>query len=855
MKRRPPDVPTFGRSDVQTPTALIERVGKTLRLEEEQGHRDRAAAGGVARFAEAQLHPLRGRLPTRDADDRLARVQALLRGYAQLDTADRRQRVSSALEELRALYRLVRDLGDNDPASPGYGRLNERLVRRQAAASKAAAGSNGATAQRPTKAAGPAASPSPPSELRLPPSAPVTALPRVGEGRAKQLSLLGVHTLRDLLYLLPRRYLDYSRAYPVGAALFGREGTFKGVVRSIEEKRLPGNRTLVVAEVADATGSLAVTWFSPYVARQLQPGSEVALSGTVEQQRGRLALKNPEWEALDAELLHTGRIVPVYPLTKGLYQKTLRALVHQALEASAGELVDFVPDETRQRLRLPALPEALRQVHFPESEDRRKTAERRLAFDEFYLVQVGMQRRKREWQRGAPGQAYRVDDAVIERFLAALPFTLTGAQRRALADVIADTRAPVAMSRLVQGDVGSGKTVVAAAAMLAVVAEGYQAALMAPTAILAEQHYRTLERLYSPLPPAERPCVRLLLGSTGARERREIAAGLADGTIHILVGTQALIQGGVEFARLGFAVADEQHRFGVAQRAALRGKGYNPDLLVMTATPIPRSLALTLHGDLDVSVIDELPPGRQAIVTRVAQPDERPREYRFIRQEVAGGRQAFVICPLVEESEAVEARAATEEFERLRSEVFPDLRLGLLHGRMRPAEKDRIMAAFRDRELDILVSTAVVEVGIDVPNATVMLIEGANRFGLAQLHQFRGRVGRGAAQSYCILVADGDGADGANGAERLGAMVETQDGFELAQRDLEMRGPGDFFGTRQSGLPELKVAQLADVRLLEAARREAERLLDQDPELAMVEHTPLRERLAEFWQQGAGDVS
>jgi ATP-dependent DNA helicase RecG len=408
------------------------------------------------------------------------------------------------------------------------------------------------------------------------------------------------------------------------------------------------------------------------------------------------------------------------------------------------------------------------------------------------------------------------------------------------------------MSRLVQGDVGSGKTVVAAAAMLAVTREGHQAALMAPTAILAEQHWRTLTRLYAALSDEERPAVRLLIGSTPAKERREIAAGLADGTIQILVGTQALIQGGVEFARLGFAVVDEQHRFGVVQRAALRGKGYNPDVLVMTATPIPRSLALTLHGDLDVSVIDELPPGRQAIVTRVAEPDERPREYRFIREEVAAGRQAFVICPLVEESEAVEARAATEEYERLRREVFPDLRLGLLHGRMRPAEKDRVMAAFRDGDLDILVSTAVVEVGIDVPNATVMLIEGADRFGLAQLHQFRGRVGRGAAQSYCLLLADAAGADG---AERLQAMVETQDGFVLAQRDLEMRGPGDFFGVRQSGLPDLQVAQLADLRLLEAARREADRLLDADPDLTADEHRPLRERLEAFWHEGAGDVS
>jgi ATP-dependent DNA helicase RecG len=388
--------------------------------------------------------------------------------------------------------------------------------------------------------------------------------------------------------------------------------------------------------------------------------------------------------------------------------------------------------------------------------------------------------------------------------------------------------------------------------MLAAVAEGFQAALMAPTAILAEQHSHTLEKLYAALPEAERPAVRLLIGSTPAKERRAIHKGLADSSVNILVGTQAIIQAGVEFANLGFATVDEQHRFGVVQRATLRAKGHNPDLLVMTATPIPRSLALTLHGDLDVSVINELPPGRQGIITRAAGPDDRPREYQAIREEVQAGRQAFVICPLVEESDAVEAKAATEEWERLRTEVFPDLTVGLLHGRMRPAEKDRVMAAFRDREYAILVSTAVVEVGIDIPNATVMLIEGANRFGLSQLHQFRGRVGRGAAQSYCILVADDPGADARS---RLEAMVETQDGFVLAQKDLELRGPGEFFGTRQSGLPDLKVAQLGDVRTLETARRAAEIVLARDPDLAGTENAALRERLHGFWQDGSGDVS
>jgi ATP-dependent DNA helicase RecG len=818
-------------------TAAIERVGKVLALEQRQGHGDRAVLGGIGPFARQHLAPLRGSLPTRAADDALARINTLLDDYARLSPALRQPRLNDALTELRWLYRQVARLGENDPtAQPRYIGKPKPKPKPKPKVEPVA------EAPRPVS-----------SRVRaVTPEDPVTAIPMVGEGRATQLGLLGVKTVGDVLAMLPRKHMDYSAEYPIAHALFGREGTFKGTIQAIEEKRLPGNKSLVVAEIGDHTGLLTATWFSPYIAKVLHAGERVVLSGSVGQRRGRLVLENPEWEALDDDLLHTGRIVPIYKLTKGLYQKSLRAIVRKALDLCADALPDYLPETVRQRARLVPLARATRAIHFPQDDADLAAAQRRLGFDEFFLLQLGMQRRKRQWQQDAPGYAFAIDREIIERFLGVLPFALTGAQRRVLADILADMRRPVAMSRLVQGDVGSGKTVVAATAMLAAKADGYQSSLMAPTAILAEQHWRTLERLYAALPEGDRPRVRLLIGSTPAKERRVIAAGLLDGSIDILVGTQALIQGGVEFARLGFAVVDEQHRFGVIQRATLRAKGHNPDLLVMTATPIPRSLALTLHGDLDVSVIDELPPGRQAIITRAVGPEERQLEYDAIRAEVRGGRQAFVICPLVEESDQIEAKAATEEWERLRTEVFPDLRVALLHGRMRPAEKDAIMAAFRDREYDILVSTAVIEVGIDIPNATIMLIEGANRFGLAQLHQFRGRVGRGAAQSYCILVADETSADA---EARLAAMVETQDGFILAQKDLDMRGPGDFFGTRQSGLPDLKVAQLGDVRLLELARREAETVLDADPDLADPDHRPLRDRLRVFWKEGAGDVS
>ena len=834
--------------------ATIARVGKVLADEAKQGYRNRATIGGIGSFTRAGLAPLRGSLPTRAADDTLARITALLGGYAALSPQERAPLLDTVLGELRDLYRLVRDLGENDPgAQPRYigppaNRRPKPMPKPVAAPPKPVAPPGRPASAKPKAATARVATPQKP----LSPDSPVTELAGVGAVSARLLGLIGVRTLGDLLKKLPRRYMDYSREYPIAHAFYGQEGTVKGTIRAIEEKRLPGKKSMVVAEIVDGTGALTATWFSPHVARVLYPGAQVVLSGRFGERRGHLVLEGPEWELLDADLLHTGRIVPVYPLTKGLFQKQLRGFVSKALDACAPSIAEFVPDAVRTRAGLLSLATAMRAIHFPPDDATLKAARHRLGFDEFFLLQLGMQQRKHQWQTAMPGHSFAVDDAVLARFFDVLPFALTAAQRRVLADIVGDMRRPQAMSRLVQGDVGSGKTVVAAAAMLAAVAEGFQTTLMAPTAILAEQHARTLTRLFAALPEDERPCVRLLIGSTGAKERRAIAAGLTAGTIDILVGTQAIIQTGVEFARLGFATVDEQHRFGVIQRATLRSKGHNPDLLVMTATPIPRSLALTLHGDLDVSVIDELPPGRQAIITRAGGPDDRPREYEAIRTEVQAGRQAFVICPLVEESEQIEAKAATEEWERLRTEVFPDLRVALLHGRMRPAEKDRVMAEFRDREYDILVSTAVIEVGIDIPNASIMLIEGANRFGLSQLHQFRGRVGRGAAQSYCILIAEDPGLDAQT---RLGAMVETQDGFILAQKDLEMRGPGEFLGTRQSGLPELQVAELADVRLLETARREAERTLGDDPTLAAPDNAPLHERLRLFWKEGTGDIS
>ncbi|RMF45696.1 MAG: ATP-dependent DNA helicase RecG, partial [Anaerolineae bacterium] len=494
---------------------------------------------------------------------------------------------------------------------------------------------------------------------------------------------------------------------------------------------------------------------------------------------------------------------------------------------------------------LMSLPHALMQVHYPDSPQDLQAARHRLGFDEIFLLQLGMLAQRRAWKSGT-AQRVEMPQDWLEKRLQALPFALTGAQRRALEDIRTDMASGQPMNRLLQGDVGSGKTVVAALAIAAAVRSGLQAAMMAPTGILAEQHLHNLRTFLctgeDALPES---AVRLMVGATPEREKAEIRAGLESGEILVVAGTHALIEENVQFHALGLVVIDEQHRFGVQQRGALRRKGDNPHLLVMTATPIPRSLALTIYGDLDLSVMDEMPPGRQSVQTFVISPRERERAYTLIRNQVEAGRQAFIIYPLVEESEKSESKAAVDEHARLQ-EVFPRFRLGLLHGRLRPAEKEEVMARFRDGEYDILVSTSVVEVGVDVPNATVMLIEGANRFGLAQLHQFRGRVGRGKHQSYCVLIPERrDDVEN----ERLQAMAETEDGFVLAERDLEQRGPGEFLGTRQSGFGNLRMANLTDVRLIEKARRFARQIFEQDPELQAPEHHLLSEALTRFWER------
>jgi ATP-dependent DNA helicase RecG len=570
-------------------------------------------------------------------------------------------------------------------------------------------------------------------------------------------------------------------------------------------------------------------------------------------------MNNPEVEQLEQQNLHTNRIVPIYSLTAHITQRWLRRLMHQVVTYWSPRIQDPLPHATRRAADVIELPTALQQIHFPDTWDSLKAARNRLAFDELFLLQLGLLSQKRAWQERS-AQVFATQDEWLEEQLSRLPYTLTPAQQRAVDRIREDLGRGQPMNRLLQGDVGSGKTVIAALAIAMVISHGSQAALMAPTSILAEQHYQSLQVILTGedrLLSGEQ--IRLLIGATPESEKQAIREGLASGEIKVVIGTHALIEDPVTFADLELAIIDEQHRFGVEQRAALRLKGRDPHLMVMSATPIPRSLALTVYGDLDLLVLDEMPPGRQPVSTHVLLPRERERSYSLIRSQAERGRQAFIIYPLIEQGEDAsddqvnDSKAAVEEHQRLQSEVFPDLSLGLLHGRLRPEEKDDVMARFRDGEHDILVSTSVVEVGVDVPNATVMLVEGADRFGLAQLHQFRGRVGRGQDQAYCLLIpAKEDSAEN----ERLSAMVETNDGFVLAERDLQQRGPGDFLGTRQSGyVQQLRLASLTDIQMIEKAQRLAGELFEQDPDLELPEHQLLAASLRRAWGESGPTVS
>jgi ATP-dependent DNA helicase RecG len=696
----------------------------------------------------------------------------------------------------------------------------------------------------------------PPVPAALPPTspprldAPLQYVKGVGPHRAALLERLGLVTVGDALNQFPRRYEDRREFVPFRSLRPGPPQATSGTVWQVAPPPRGRSRIPLKVGFRDPSGFLVALWFNqPYLAQVFKRGQRVVLFGRVlPGARGSrvFEMRQPEFEIVEDDgdgTLHMGRIVPVYPLTEGLSQRGVRALLHRIVNEATAELPESLPDALRQRRGLPGALDAYRAIHFPESLEAAEAARRRFVFEDFLLLQLGLAIRRRRQGR-QPGNPIDPPGALVARLGRSLPFALTGAQRRVFAEIRADLARPSPMNRLLQGDVGSGKTVVAAMALLTAVEAGYQGVLMAPTEILAEQHLGTLGALLAPLDVP----VALLAAGQRARDREAVLAAVRQGDAPIVVGTHALIQEGVDFHRLGLAVVDEQHRFGVLQRASLRAKGHHPDVLVMTATPIPRTLALTLYGDLDVSVLDELPPGRQPINTQWRSEARRPQIYAFVRRELAAGRQAYVVYPLVEETEASDLRAATAMSEHLQREVFPDYRVGLVHGRLGTEAKEAVMRGFKTGEIHLLVATTVIEVGIDVPNATVMLIEHAERFGLAQLHQLRGRVGRGPERSYCILLASGLLSEEAK--RRLEAMCDSQDGFRIAETDLEIRGPGDFFGTRQAGLPEFRAANLlTDSRLLQEAREEAFALVERDPGLRLVEHQALREALVLRWRE------
>ncbi|WKZ41508.1 MAG: ATP-dependent DNA helicase RecG [Anaerolineales bacterium] len=825
----------------------LEKLRKFFRLEHENKYQNTAVIGGLA----SMLDYWEGEARADSIDEGVIQaVVARLRSYEKLSPEGRAESLKGLWKRIGETYPEAGQKPKAQTQSPKQEQVprperseRERPQQRQPSQSK----------PKPSKFESTAGAKHSQTPAAL--DAELTVLQGVGPKNAESLERLGMKTLGDMLYNFPRRYEDYSQLKPIQLLMYGDVVTVIGTIQSVHNRPIRGGKSsLIEVIISDGTGALRVSFFNqPWLMNRFKQGDAISVSGKIDQYLGRIVMNSPDWEPVEMEHLHTNRIVPIYPLTERITQKWLRNQMNQVVTYWAPAVVDALPDNIRLSAKLVSLSEALTQAHFPNSQDRLKLARERLAFDEIFYLQMGVLRQKRDWQ-AVEGRRFTVSDEWLDSRLAALPFTLTSAQQTALDDIRRDLDSGKPMNRLIQGDVGAGKTVVAALGLSMVVTNGAQAAVMAPTSILAEQHYRSflnlLDRENGLLQESE---IRLLVGSTPEGEKEAIRQGLADGLIKIVIGTHAVIEPDVQFKDLQFVVIDEQHRFGVEQRAELRSKGTNPHLLVMTATPIPRSLALTVFGDLDISVMDVVPEGRKPIATYVLRPQERERAYTMIHAQVKNGNQAFIVYPLIDENEKINVRAAVDDFETLSKQVFPDLKLGLLHGRMKPSEKDEVMLKFRDKDFDILVSTTVIEVGVDVPNSTLMLIEGADRFGLAQLHQLRGRVGRGSIQSTCLLIPTHE--DAAEN-ERLQAMANTNNGFELADLDLKLRGPGEFLGTRQAGFASsLKMASITDVALIEKAREQAKSLFERDPELSQPEHALLAEAFERFWKGTTSDVS
>lgn len=677
---------------------------------------------------------------------------------------------------------------------------------------------------------------------------PIKYVKGVGEARAKILSKLGIYNVSDILSWFPRDYEDRSTFRKISEASDGEEILIKAsLVSDITESRPRRNLTITKVMVSDGSAFLNLTWFNQkYIANSIKTGSEYYFYGKIKRTGMLLEMHNPVVEKVDSEQKITGRILPVYPLTKGLTQNNLRKITENALNMVRGKFQEILPASLIREYKLSEVNFSYEQIHFPSSFSNLNEARKRLVFEELLLLQLAMIHTKGE-NTAQKGIKYSPVD--MSPLLDKLPFKLTDAQKKVFREIEADMESEKRMNRLIQGDVGSGKTIIAFLALYKAVKNGYQGVFMVPTEILAEQHYKSASKLFDDLGIT----VRLLTGSMKKREKDEVKKLTKDGKIDIVLGTHAVLEEDAEFYNLGLVITDEQHRFGVRQRAKLSIKGENPDLLVMTATPIPRTLSLVLYGDLDVSVIDALPPDRKPIKTYAVNDAMRERIYNFIRKNVAEGRQAYIVCPLVEESEQIEAESAEELAERIRENELKGLRVGLIHGKLRPSEKEEVMRQFVDGSLDVLVSTTVIEVGVNVPNANIMVIENAERFGLAQLHQLRGRVGRGSHQSYCILFNQ---SKSEISKQRMEIMVKSNDGFEISEKDLELRGPGDVFGVRQHGLPEFKIANLyRDMEILKEVQSAVRKIIDNNLLNEDCDYRPIKERLIEIYNKRVKELS